>query len=76
MASDTLPVLSHPSFPQVFDAAMLSEIRRIPSARTHLVQCYFADEFCNCKELATVHDLKSEQDFCLRHFQMVEVERG
>jgi hypothetical protein len=70
MAAETLPVLSHPSFPQVFTAAMDWETSRILAAiRLHC--CDFEDEYCDCRDLATVHHLASEQDFCLRHFEAV-----
>jgi hypothetical protein len=70
MAAQTLTPLPLHSFPQAF-AETLGRACGIPAAETHLVRCYFSDEHCDCKELATVHDLKSEQEFCLRHFQVV-----
>ena len=66
MATQTLSVLTHPSFPQVFKAAIEQELRRVD-----LVRCCFSDPHCDCKSVATVHDRKSEQEFCLRHFQAV-----
>jgi hypothetical protein len=76
MASQTLPSLERQSFPQVLNSAIELEIRRVPTARTNFVHCYWSDEFCHCREMAVVHDLKSEQEFCSRHFRMVEVRRG
>lgn len=40
-----------------------------------LTRCYWSDEHCDCKAVATVHDLPSEQDFCERHFNMVQKAR-
>lgn len=40
-----------------------------------LTQCDWSDEWCDCKETATTHDLESEQEFCLRHFNMVQKAR-
>ena len=37
-----------------------------------LTRCYFTDQHCpNCKELATVHLLGSDSDFCLNHFRQI-----
>jgi hypothetical protein len=36
-----------------------------------LVQCFFSDEHCDCRDLGTVHHLASEQEFCPRHFEAV-----
>jgi hypothetical protein len=48
------------------------EVRRVSRIVTaRLGQCWFSDEHCDCRELATVHHLPSEQEFCERHFQAV-----
>jgi len=70
MAAPTLSVLAHPEFPQVFPAAIDQLVTRV------LTTCFWSDEHCDCHERATVHDLKSEQEFCLRHFRKVEALRG
>ncbi|HZW05371.1 MAG TPA: hypothetical protein VFF58_00555 [Candidatus Nitrosotalea sp.] len=77
MAHSTLAVLSSPDFPQAFAAALdreLAQIERLvlrAEARVHLTRCFWEDQHCDCRELATVHHLASEQEFCLRHFQEV-----
>lgn len=72
MAQNTLPVLSRSHFPQVFEDAVSFEVRRVSRIVTaRLGQCWFSDEHCDCRELATVHHLASEQEFCERHFQAV-----
>lgn len=75
MAADTLPVLSRSNFPQVFEDAVSFEVRRVSKAvDQRLGRCAFEDEHCDCRDLAVVHHLSSEQEFCLRHF--AEVSRG
>ena len=86
MAAQHLTILSTPNFPQVLysaiDRALEREIGQIERqvsvafAKVHLSQCDWSDEFCDCFQRATVHDLKSEQEFCLRHFAEVEARRG
>ena len=70
MASETLSALSHPNFPQTFESAIDFEIRRVSriADQAQLGQCAFEDEFCDCRQPATVHHLASEQEFCVRHF--------
>ncbi len=74
MAAQHLTSLSSPNFPQVFAALIDREITRVSQllAQSQLTQCFFEDEYCDCRERATVHHLASEQEFCLRHFQAVE----
>ena len=38
--------------------------------RPNLTTCYWADEFCDCRELGTIHCLETEEDLCPRHFVM------
>jgi hypothetical protein len=66
MSGSTLPVLSHPSFPQVFEAA----IRRFSDVQQFGL-CDYATEFGSCPHVATVHHLESEQEFCAGHFRKV-----
>jgi hypothetical protein len=72
-----LTVLSSPEFPQLFDY----EVRRVARImqqtyeQIFLRRCDWQDEYCDCKEQGTVHDLKSEQEFCARHFRLVEYRR-
>lgn len=70
MASDTLPVLSHPSFPQVFAAAIEHTVAQL-TLRQELGSCWFEDEHCDCHQLATVHHLGTDYSYCLRHFEAV-----
>ena len=44
------------------------------AAKPTLGQCDFEDEYCDCREAAVVHDLSSDQEFCVRHF--LAVSRG
>jgi len=77
MAQTTLPVLSRSNFPQVFEDAVSFEVRRVSKAvdqrlaHSGLGRCAFEDEHCDCRDLAVVHHLLTEQEFCLRHFQAV-----
>jgi hypothetical protein len=76
MASDTLPVLS-----QAFSTAFCLDLDREVAecfraveraeAHVHLTNCWFEDEFCDCRELATVHQLGTDYSYCLRHFQQI-----
>lgn len=79
MASETLPVLTHSSFPQVFTQAMMPRIRRVESVLG--LCCWESPESSNgaadggfpCHETAVVHHLSSDQPFCLSHFREVVV---
>jgi hypothetical protein len=67
MAVATLPVLSHPDFPQVFTSAIAQLVEQ-----AEMVRCYFSDEHTpTCKRLATVHYLPNGQEFCSDHFKVV-----
>ena len=37
------------------------------SAKPQLSTCDFEDEYCDCRQLATVHDLATDREFCARH---------
>ena len=70
MAGPTLPVLTHPFFPQVFAQAIDQHFTRVE----RLGLCSYEDEHCDCREVATVHPLDPALDdfeFCLRHFEKV-----
>lgn len=65
MAVATLPVLSHPQFPQAFVSATRNFMQQV------LGECAFSDEHCDCRERAVVHHLGTDFDYCLRHFKAV-----
>lgn len=72
MAHATLPSLPCPSFPQVLSQALDQEITRVPQLS---VCCYvypvegFAGGGYECGEVAVVHQIATEQDFCARHWK-------
>lgn len=76
MAHSTLAALAHPDFHNSFDR-FFSGIELIVvraearAAKAHLSECAFSNEYVSCAEVATVHHLASEQEFCARHFQAV-----
>lgn len=82
MAGTNLTVLSSPQFPQHFEDAIEFEIRRVQRVlqhtreQIHLRRCDWQDGFCDCQEQGTVHDLITDQEFCGRHFRLVEYRRG
>ena len=74
MSAHDLTVLRSPEFPQALEDAVHFEIRRVDRilSQSYLTRCYFSDPDCpNCRATATVHDLKTGQEFCLDHFQAV-----
>jgi hypothetical protein len=73
MADQHLTALSSPEFPQVFDASLNQLFQRVDRILTasYLSTCDFEDEHCTCREVATVHHLASEHEFCSDHFQVV-----
>jgi hypothetical protein len=82
MAHSTLPVLTHPSFPQVFAAAISAEVNRVcfpvPTQPQLSICCFTSPESswgaCDsieCRDVATVHDVATELDYCARHFRAV-----
>lgn len=86
MAAQHLTVSALSEFPQVLHSSLqhgldceIQSLDRIVArafARVHLTTCDWSDEFCDCAQRATVHDLHSEQEFCLRHFAEVGRRRG
>jgi hypothetical protein len=44
------------------------------AAKPTLGQCCFEDEHCDCRDRATVHDLATDFEYCVRHF--LAVNRG
>lgn len=36
--------------------------------------CAFEDQHCDCRELATVHQLGTDFNYCTRHFQQIAKE--
>ena len=73
MAVTHLTALSSPEFPQVFDRCLDQLFQRVERilAASYLSTCAFEDQFGDCREVATVHHLKSEHQFCERHFRQV-----
>jgi hypothetical protein len=82
MAAKTLPVLTHPSFPQVFAAAISARVNRIcfpNQPQTHLSVCCYespesswgAADAIACNQTAMVHDVATEQDYCFAHYKAV-----
>ena len=73
MAVTHLTALSSPEFPQVFDRCLDQLFQRVERilAASYLSICDFEDQYGDCREVATVHHLASEHEFCLRHFQAV-----
>jgi hypothetical protein len=49
---------------------------RPPAPR--LSMCDYSDEYCNCRDFATVHNCRAEMDVCLYHHQHIdrEIEKG
>jgi hypothetical protein len=81
MAHSTLPVFSHPHFPQVFNRTIDQAVRRLLARPQLGVCCYESPETlpgaCDgqpCYRAAIVHDLATDQEFCARHFAAVEGE--
>ena len=74
MADQHLTALSSPEFPQVFDASLNQLFQRVDRilAASYLSTCDFEDQYGDCREVATVHHLKSEHEFCERHFRVTK----
>ena len=75
MAAQHLTALSSPEFPQALSVSLDRLIDRVEIivARNYLLSpCDFEDQYGDCREVATVHHLASEHEFCLRHFQVVQ----
>ena len=85
MSAKTLPVLTHPSFPQVFAAAIRSEVNRVCFPDQPRIQLSFCcretvisdgstGEFNRafpCSRPAVIHDLATEQDYCFECWKAV-----
>ena len=73
MADQHLTALSSPEFPQVFDRCLDQLFQRVERilAASYLSTCAFEDQFGDCREVATVHHLKSEHEFCADHFKVI-----
>ena len=73
MAVTHLTALSSPEFPQVFDASLNQLFQRVDRilAASYLSTCAFEDQFGDCREVATVHHLASEHEFCADHFKVI-----
>jgi len=76
MASNTLPVLS-PIFSTALGSALDREIAELEKAvrraeaHVHLGRCWFDDGHSDCRERAVVHQLGTDFEYCLRHFEAV-----
>jgi hypothetical protein len=81
MSVSTLPVLTHPQFPQVLTRALNQEVTRVTSHPALSLCCHetvvedggtgeFNQAF-PCVQPATIHDLATEQDYCFEHFRAV-----
>ena len=74
MAVTHLTALSSPEFPQVLTDSIeriIDVVDVVLARNAPLSQCDFSDQYCDCREVATVHHLKSEHEFCARHFKAV-----
>lgn len=82
MAAQHLTVSPLSEFPQVLHSTLefgldceIQSLDRLVSrafARVHLTTCDFEDEWCDCHQVATVHQLATEKEYCLRHFAAME----
>jgi hypothetical protein len=48
---------------RVLRHAALTELQTVG-----LSDCFWSDEHCDCRDVATVHDIESESEFCSRHY--------
>lgn len=74
MAAQHLTALASPEFPQVLTDSIeriIDVVDVVLARNAPLSQCDFSDQDCDCREVATVHHLQSEQEFCARHFKAV-----
>jgi hypothetical protein len=84
--SSTLAVLSSPDFPQLLRLAIDRAVTRVISQQdeSHLDCCsyespesrYGACDSEPCCDLATVHHLQSERDFCAKHFRQLTISQA
>jgi hypothetical protein len=65
----------HPLFSQLLDNLLERKIRRVDSmlAVSHLATCEYEDDFFGCGAVATVTEVESERDYCLRHFRSINL---
>jgi hypothetical protein len=78
MAHSTLPSLTHPSFPQVFEAATAQLVDRLTVPQISIC-CYESPESrwgaCDggipCNQPAVVVDVATELEYCARHARKV-----
>jgi hypothetical protein len=80
MAQPSLPVLSHPSFPQVLARTLEQEVNRVcqpqlfdPCSRTYEL-LYGSGQFVSCGRRATIVNVSTEEPFCFSCW--LEVGRG
>jgi hypothetical protein len=83
VAAQNLSVFSSPDFPQVLRSAIDRAVTRVLGVadRAQLSCCsyespesiYGACDSLPCCDLATVHHLQSERDFCAKHFRQVSL---
>jgi hypothetical protein len=66
---------SSPLFSQLLDNLVGTEVRRLHSilAESHLRTCEYEDDFFGCGAVATVTEVESERDYCLRHFRAINL---
>ena len=73
MAAQHLTALASPEFPQALDRSLNQLFERVDRilAQSYLSTCDFEDQYGDCRNVATVHHLASEHEFCERHFKVV-----
>lgn len=89
MAAQHLTVLSSPGFPQQFESAFArfqGTIERVLTSSQLGTCCHETvvlrgatgeeNEFFPCSEVAVVHDLPSDMQFCMTHFVVTNSEAG
>ena len=84
MAAQHHTILTHPDFPQVLAKAIALEVSRVSKiVESHLSICCYvspeskwgAGDAVECRQIAVVHDIATEQEFCSAHYGM-DVRRG
>lgn len=65
----------HPLFSQLLDNLVARQIRKVDSilAEAHLSTCEYEDDLYGCGAVATVTEVDSERDYCLRHFRSINL---
>ena len=60
----------NPAFSQLLDNPAQPQSRCVDSvlAKSHLGTCEYEDDFVGCGAVATVTELDSQREYCLRHF--------